>query len=227
MRNALIVFALVFMTGGGGGGASAQAVAPDPTVTPGAIRTTDTNEICSTGTRRLRRWSRERDDRILAEYGLPPGPHPDYEIDHLIPLGLGGADDDLNLWPEMRRSLEPVWSAERKDRLEWRLRELVCAGALDVRTAQQSIADDWIEAYRRYVSSARPLRRRRLRPVRRHGTRRHGAALKPSFEGSKELPHDIRLGAPVSAGVARQKIKLVLRRSYRQHFLFHEPLDEP
>jgi hypothetical protein len=39
----------------------------------------------------LRHWSRARDDRIMAEYGLPTGPHSDYEVDHLIPLGLGGA----------------------------------------------------------------------------------------------------------------------------------------
>ena len=60
------------------------AIVPDPTLTPGAVRTTDAAEICASGTRAMRHWSRERDDRIMAEYGLPPGPHPDYEVDHLI-----------------------------------------------------------------------------------------------------------------------------------------------
>jgi hypothetical protein len=87
--------------------ASAQAIVPDPTLTPGAVRTVDVEAICSTGTRQLRHWSRERDDAIMAEYGLAPGPHPDYEVDHLVPLGIGGADDDKNLWPEPRRSVEP------------------------------------------------------------------------------------------------------------------------
>jgi hypothetical protein len=27
-----------------------------------------------------RRWNREQDNRILTEYGLKPGSHPDYEI---------------------------------------------------------------------------------------------------------------------------------------------------
>jgi hypothetical protein len=126
-------------------------IVPDPALTPGAVRTTDTSEICSTGTRQLRHWSRDRDDRIMAEYGLPGGAHPDYEIDHLVPLGVGGADDDRNLWPEPRRSVEPVWNAERKDELEWKLRELVCSGALGVRQAQKAFADDWTEAYRRFV----------------------------------------------------------------------------
>jgi hypothetical protein len=132
--------------------ASAQAIVPDPTLTPGAIRTVDSTEICSTGTRELRHWSRERDDRIMAEYGLPPGPHPDYEVDHLVPLGIGGADDDLNLWPEPRRSIEPTWNAERKDRLEEKLRQLVCSGSLDAHEAQQAIADDWTTAYARFVA---------------------------------------------------------------------------
>jgi hypothetical protein len=123
---------------------------PDPALTPGAVRTTDVGEMCSHGTRDLRYWSRERDDRIMTEYGLPAGAHPDYEVDHLIPLGIGGADDDRNLWPEPRRSVEPVWNAERKDELEWKLRELVCAGQLDVREAQREIAEDWTEAYKRF-----------------------------------------------------------------------------
>jgi hypothetical protein len=96
----------------------AQAVVPDPTLTPGAVRTTDVGDICSHGTGGLRHWSRERDDRIMAEYGLPPGPHSDFEIDHLIPLCLGGADEDANLWPEPRRSIEKEWPAELKDDLD-------------------------------------------------------------------------------------------------------------
>jgi hypothetical protein len=43
--------------------------------------------------------------------------HPQYEIDHSIPLCLGGADSDANLLPEPRRSIEPTWNAERRDEL--------------------------------------------------------------------------------------------------------------
>ena len=85
-----------------------SAIVPDPTLTPGAVRTTDAGEICSAGNRQLRHWDRDRDDRIMAEYGLPGGPHPDWEIDHLIPLGIGGADAEANLWPEPRRSIGPT-----------------------------------------------------------------------------------------------------------------------
>jgi hypothetical protein len=42
-----------------------QGPIPDPTLTPGAVRTTDVADICSTPTRELRQWSGERDNRIL------------------------------------------------------------------------------------------------------------------------------------------------------------------
>jgi hypothetical protein len=59
-------------------------------------------------------------------------------------------DDDKNLWPEPRRSLKPEWSAEKKDDLEHRLCQMVCAGKLDVREAQRLIAEDWTAAYGRF-----------------------------------------------------------------------------
>jgi hypothetical protein len=71
------ILALALMTGVHlHNSAFAQSIIPDPTLTPGAVRTTDVGEICPTGTRELRHWSRERGDRILAEYDLPAGPHP-------------------------------------------------------------------------------------------------------------------------------------------------------
>ena len=128
-----------------------SGILPDPALTPGAVRTTNIGEICNEGlTRGLRHWSRERDDFILREYGLPAGAHPQYEVDHLIPLCLGGADDDRNLWPEPRRSVEATFNAEAKDRLEAKMCAMACAGELDIPTAQSSIAEDWTAAYNRF-----------------------------------------------------------------------------
>jgi hypothetical protein len=92
----------------------------------------------------------DRRDEVLLRYGLAAGHHPDYEIDHLIPLCLGGSDDFSNLWPQPRQTIEPKWNAEAKDRLERRLCEMVCAGELDIGTAQEAIGKDWIAAYRKY-----------------------------------------------------------------------------
>jgi hypothetical protein len=46
-------------------------------------------------------------------------------------------------------------TSRQKDRVEWRLRELVCAGQLDVREAQRAIADDWTEVYAASSMSSR------------------------------------------------------------------------
>jgi hypothetical protein len=128
-----------------------QAIVPDPTLTPGAVRTTDAFDVCGHGTAQLRHMKRDRSDAIMAKYGLPAGPHEAYEIDHLIPLSIAGSDDDQNLWPQPRRMIESEWSAERKDDLEMRLHNLVCAGRIEIIDAQQAIAEDWTEAWLRYV----------------------------------------------------------------------------
>jgi hypothetical protein len=92
-----------------------------------------------------------RRDEVLTRYKLPAGPHPDYEIDHLVPLCLGGSDDASNLWPQPRRSIEPTWNAEAKDRLERKLCNLVCDQLLDLGDAQEVIVKDWLRAYHLYV----------------------------------------------------------------------------
>ena len=84
----------------------------------------------------------------------PEGPSSGLEIDHLIPLGIGGADNEAIAGRQPRRSIEPTWNAERKDRLEWHLRDLICSDQLDVLEAQRMISEDWVEAYGRFFRSA-------------------------------------------------------------------------
>ena len=69
-------------------------------------------------------------------------------MDHLISLELGGSNSLKNLWPE---SYQGAWNAHVKDRLENRLHALVCAGQLDLKTAQHAIATNWIAAYQQYL----------------------------------------------------------------------------
>jgi hypothetical protein len=91
-----------------------------------------------------------RRDEILRRYGLPAGTHPDYEIDHLIPLCLGGSNDLSNLWPQPRRSIEKTWNAEANDRLEHSVCEMACRGEIEIGAAQEVFATDWIAAYEKY-----------------------------------------------------------------------------
>jgi hypothetical protein len=92
---------------------------------------------------------------VLQEYGIVNAHPDDYEIDYLIAPGLGGVEEIHNLWPEPYTSA--TWNARVKDALEERLHELVCAGKLDLSTAQRDIATDWIAAYKKYFHTDRPL----------------------------------------------------------------------
>ena len=75
-----------------------------------------------------------------------------YELDHLIPLELGGAPRDVgNLWPEPWESrgahLAPAGQgAESKDRVENALHDDVCGGRMSLSDAQHRIATNWMTA---------------------------------------------------------------------------------
>jgi hypothetical protein len=43
------------------------------------------------------------------------------------------------------------WNAHIKDKLGNKLYDDVCAGQLDLKTAQHDIATDWIAVYKKYV----------------------------------------------------------------------------
>jgi hypothetical protein len=146
------LLAIILLVGAVATPAFAFDTRPNPNLTGGSVRIDghDANAACGQSKAHRGSMSHARRDEILAEYGLPPGDHPDYEIDHLIPLCVGGSDDPSNLWPEPRRSIEPIWNAEAKDRLERRMCEMVCAGQLDIGTAQEAFAKDWIAAYQKY-----------------------------------------------------------------------------
>jgi hypothetical protein len=142
------------------GPAVAFEIRPNPNLTGGSVRIDghDISATCGHAKEHRGPMSHARRDEVLARYGLPPCTHPDYQIDHLIPLCLGGGDDLSNLWPQPRRSIEPEWNAEAKDRLEHRMCDMVCAGRLDIATAQEVFAKDWIAAYHEYYGARRPRR---------------------------------------------------------------------
>ncbi len=124
-------------------------IRPDPRLTPGAVLTTDLSAICRPGyTKTVRHTSGKLKAFIYREYRIDRNGG-NYEIDHLIPLEVGGADVRENLWPESWDT-EP-WNAHVKDRLENYLHEAVCAGRMPIDQAQRAIAQDWIGAYQKYL----------------------------------------------------------------------------
>jgi hypothetical protein len=85
---------------------------------------------------------------VFAAYGIPLTDRSHYEVDHLIPRELGGADDERNLWPQPWTG---TYNAHQKDRLENALHRAVCAGTVTLAHAQEAIRSDWIAALRLYV----------------------------------------------------------------------------
>ena len=109
--------------------------AVDPHITQATIH----NTICQRGYTARVRPPRKVTDAIKRRLmnGLP-GSLQDYELDHLIPLGLGGhPTSPNNLW------LQNWPEAAMKDRDELRLRREVCAGRMTLEQAQHEMVTTW------------------------------------------------------------------------------------
>lgn len=81
-----------------------------------------------------------------------PGAPGTYEVDHLIPLELGGDNGIANLWPE---AADPPPGFHQKDKVENWLHEQVCSGAIRLADAQRQIATDWITVWKQIEGQAR------------------------------------------------------------------------
>jgi hypothetical protein len=124
---------------------------PNHSLTPGeSFAGVTAQQICVSGyAGRARNVVRDQYVQVYASYGLPyPEPSGSYELDHLVPLELGGDNSNRNLWPE---AASPVPGFHQKDQLENYLHDVVCGGRMALADAQAGIAADWISLYRRYL----------------------------------------------------------------------------
>ena len=122
---------------------------PDPQLTPGLADVALTKEvICAPSftTHTIRYVPSARKKAIYKVYGISPDQADcPCELDHLIPLQLGGSNKPRNLWPQSYGTMP--WNAHLKDRLEMQMHKEVCGGKTDLSAAQEEIASDWIKAY--------------------------------------------------------------------------------
>jgi hypothetical protein len=150
-----------------------QTTWPNRALTPGAVDAAVTDaSICAhdwapgdppreggdlTYSKAARHTSTHLKDAVFAEYAVV-NPHDgghSWEVDHLVPLSLGGRDVRENLWPESR--IGDGMNAWAKDRLEYRLYRMVCdpppgMARLPLAQAQAAFRTDWVAAYRQYCA---------------------------------------------------------------------------
>jgi len=155
MRFVVVFFLLAMLSPG----ISWAAELPDPAITPGAANTTVNQAnihetICVKGWTKTIRPPVGFTNRIkhlqMRRYGIDDYRIHEFELDHLIPLNLGGAPDDpANLWPQ---PFDGEWNAGLKDDLERTLNLRVCQERLTLAEAQTAVRTDWIAAYRKFMS---------------------------------------------------------------------------
>jgi hypothetical protein len=136
---------------------------PDPSCTPGAINPTVTLDVLNssnfkTGCVRDKVSSASAKRAAYAWYALSipsnnKGATQICELDHLVPLELGGGDSMDNIWSQCGPS-DVVLKAryfKQKDLVESYLADQVRAGTMDLKTAQRAIARD----YTQFVEAAK------------------------------------------------------------------------
>lgn len=88
--------------------------------------------------------------RRLMQSQHPAEPMGDYELDHLIPISLGGAPLEMgDLWLQPRRGRA---NAGDKNVLAYVLWHLVCEHQVSLETAQREISRDWTKAYQTFAT---------------------------------------------------------------------------
>jgi hypothetical protein len=127
-------------------GCKASGALPDSACTPGAVMTKNLDVICHHATRDRRHVTASVHKQAFTEYGYTfPQGRGAFEVDHLIPLELGGDNTIENIWAE---PANPVPGFHEKDRVENFLHKQVCSGAMTLDDAQKAIASDCLGVWR-------------------------------------------------------------------------------
>lgn len=129
---------------------AAPSAAAEPITDPAVTQETLAETVCIRGYTRTVRpgWRALRRIKLwlLEAAGEPPEHAPAYQLDHAMPLVLGGDPRD-----PANMVLQPRGEAARKDRIERKLGCLVCTGQVGLDEARAEIAGDWREAYHHWA----------------------------------------------------------------------------
>lgn len=140
---------------------------PDHNLTPGSVDAKlKPAFLCAHSTSERRNTPDSLKRQVFEAYNVSWDDRSGYEVDHFIPLFLGGVNkcDDsatCNLWPQPHQKVYAdvaPWGSETKDRLEMRVYNTMCnrkahKALKDVtwlRDAQNAMMSDWRAMYREY-----------------------------------------------------------------------------
>lgn len=156
MKKAIVILLILFAGTAGfwffkNQKAGPDRIYPNPKLTPGATLTVDKDKVCTPGyAQSVRDVPIELKKMVYQEYKLDYPQKPGvYEVDHFIPLELGGSNDIKNLWPE---PAEPRPGYHEKDRYENFAHQGVCGGEISLQEAQRRVSVDW---YRYWLKAGR------------------------------------------------------------------------
>ncbi len=122
---------------------------PKKALTPGAVTTTNTTQVCN---RTPAQNAADDPDRariaeVYSEYRIGPTQQSRYLLDLLVPISLGGAMTLSNIWPATVEGTGFVQKAQ----LNHILKDDVCHRFLTLRQAQRALETNWYAAWLKYV----------------------------------------------------------------------------
>lgn len=133
---------------------STAGLYPNSQFTPGVVVTADFKELTAdynglTYSKSHRKTTSAMKAEVCKEYSCTGK----VEIDHLIPLALGGEDTVQNLWaePEHVYVNGVDYGFHTKDKLEDYLVLQMKAGKISPHDAQQCLKD-WVQCYKKYLT---------------------------------------------------------------------------
>ena len=126
---------------------------PDPKCTPGAFNPSVTVETLTskkfvTDCIRNKATSEKEKGKTYETYDVAHPSRADAgtcELDHLVPLELGGADTLDNIWPQCGTAESGDVYFRTKDKVETCIAKKVKAGDMDLDNARKKIAADWTQ----------------------------------------------------------------------------------
>jgi hypothetical protein len=92
--------------------------------------------------------------KVFSRYHIDWSQHAQYQVDHLISVGVGGSNAISNLWPQ---PLAGKYGARAKAKSDEKLRSLVCSGRSSLPDARHAELVNWYTAPAKLLSLPKPV----------------------------------------------------------------------